>query len=60
MDWDDLRFFLAVARHRTLAEAARHLQVTHTTVNRRLASLQDRMGVRLLQRTADGFVPRFG
>lgn len=57
LDWDDLRFFLAVVRHRTLAEAAKHLQVTHTTVNRRLTVLQDRLGVRLLQRTASGFVP---
>jgi DNA-binding transcriptional LysR family regulator len=57
LDWDDLRFFLAVARHRTLAEAARHLQVTHTTVNRRLTSLQEKLGVRLLRRTANGFVP---
>lgn len=57
LDWDDLRFFLAVARHRTLAAAAKHLHVTQSTVSRRLASLQEGMGVRLLQRTADGYVP---
>ena len=56
LDWDDLRFFLAIARHRTLAAAARHLHVTQSTVGRRLASLQAGMGVRLLQRTADGYV----
>jgi len=56
LDWDDLRFFLAVARHRTLAVAAKHLLVTQSTVSRRLASLQEGMGVRLLQRTADGYV----
>ena len=56
LDWDDLRFFLAVARHRTLAAAAKHLHVTQSTVSRRLASLQEGMGVRLLQRTADGYV----
>jgi DNA-binding transcriptional LysR family regulator len=56
LDWDDLRFFLAVARHRTLAAAARHLQVTQSTVSRRLASLQEKMGVRLVQRAADGYV----
>ncbi len=55
LDWDDLRFFLAVARHRTLAAAARHLQVTQTTVSRRLTSLQAKMGVRLLQRASDGY-----
>ncbi len=57
LDWDDLRFFLAVARHRTLAAAAKHLHVTQSTVSRRLASLQEGMGVRLLQRTADGYMP---
>lgn len=56
LDWDDLRFFLAVARHRTLSAAARHLHVTQSTVSRRLASLQDGMGVRLLQRVPDGYV----
>jgi DNA-binding transcriptional LysR family regulator len=56
LDWDDLRFFLAIARHRTLATAAKHLQVTQSTVSRRLASLQEKMGVRQLQRTVDGYV----
>lgn len=55
LDWDDLRFFLAVARHRTLAGAARHLHVTQSTVSRRLAALQAGIGVRLLQRAADGY-----
>ena len=57
LDWDDLRFFLAVVRHRTLAAAAKHLHVTQSTVSRRLAALQEGMGVRLLNRTADGYVP---
>ena len=57
LDWDDLRFFLAVARHRTLATAAKHLHVTQSTVSRRIASLQEGMGVRLLNRTSDGYVP---
>ena len=56
LDWDDLRFFLAIARHRTLGAAAIHLRVTQSTVSRRLASLQEKMGVRLLQRAADGYV----
>ena len=56
LDWDDLRFFLAVARHGTLAAAAKQLHVTQSTVSRRIAAMQDGMGVRLLQRTADGYV----
>ena len=55
LDWDDLRFFLAVARHGTLAAAAKELHVTQSTVSRRLAALQEKMGVRLLQRSADGY-----
>ncbi len=55
LDWDNLRFFLAVARHGTLAAAAKQLRVTQSTVSRRLAGLQDDMGVRLLQRTPDGY-----
>jgi len=56
LDWDNLRFFLAVARHGTLASAAKELHVTQSTVSRRLTALQDDMGVRLLQRTSDGYV----
>jgi DNA-binding transcriptional LysR family regulator len=56
LDWDDLRFFLAIAREGTLSAAARRLHVTQSTVGRRLAALQNGMGVRLLRRTADGYV----
>jgi DNA-binding transcriptional LysR family regulator len=56
LDWDDFRFFLAVARHRTHSAAAKELGVTQSTVGRRLASLQASLGVRLLQRTDDGYV----
>ena len=56
LDWDDLRFFLSIARHRTLGGAAKDLHVTLSTVSRRLTSLQDRMGVRLVQRASDGYV----
>ncbi len=56
LDWDDLRFFLAVARHRTHSAAAKELRVTQSTVGRRLASLQASLGVRLLQRTDDGYM----
>jgi DNA-binding transcriptional LysR family regulator len=51
LDWDDLRFFLAVARTGSLSAAARGLRCTQTTVGRRLASLEARLGVRLLNRT---------
>ncbi len=56
MDWDDLRFVLAVHRQGTLARAAAGLGVTHTTVGRRLKALESGLGVRLFDRTPDGFV----
>ena len=56
LDWDDLRFFLAIARHGSLTEAARELSVAQSTVGRRLASLEAGLGVRLLHRTPDGYV----
>ena len=57
MDWDDLRFFLAVIRHRSLVGAAKHLNVTQSTVGRRLAALESQLGVQLVQRTMEGYAP---
>jgi DNA-binding transcriptional LysR family regulator len=56
LDWDDLRFFLAVARTGSLSAAARDLHCTQSTVGRRLSSLEARLGVRLLNRTPHGYV----
>ncbi len=53
--WDDVRFFLAVARTGSLSGAARTLGVGHVTVGRRIALLERRLGVTLLNRTPDGF-----
>ncbi|AKU99511.1 Transcriptional regulator [Labilithrix luteola] len=57
MDWDDVRFFLAVTRAGTLASAARSLGVDQTTVGRRLASLEESVGQTLLERAPTGFSP---
>lgn len=56
LDWDDLRYFLAIERHGNLSAAARELGVAQSTVGRRLASLEASLGVRLLDRTPDGYV----
>jgi DNA-binding transcriptional LysR family regulator len=53
--WDDVRFFLAVARAGSLSGAARSLGVGHVTVGRRITLLEKRLGVTLLNRTPDGF-----
>lgn len=56
MDWDDLRDFLAISRHRTLSAAANALGVQQSTMGRRLKALEARVGAKLLQRTPTGFV----
>lgn len=55
LDWDDLKIFLAIARHGTLSAAARTLKVSQTTMGRRLDHLHDRAGATLLERTPSGF-----
>ncbi|MEM8685309.1 MAG: LysR family transcriptional regulator [Pseudomonadota bacterium] len=55
MDWDDLRFFLAVQRHGTVSAAGKAMGVNHTTVSRRLAALESRLRTRLFDRTPDGY-----
>lgn len=50
MDWDDLRIFLAIARAGTVSEAARQLELDHSTVSRRLAGLETRLAIRLFDR----------
>jgi hypothetical protein len=53
-DWEDLRFFLAIARAGSLAGAARALVVNHSTMFRRLNAMEDRLGVRLFERLPQG------
>jgi len=56
-DWNDLRYVLAVARHRTLAAAARELGVNHSTVFRRVAAFEKALGSRLFDRLPTGYSP---
>lgn len=56
MDWNDLRYFLAVARLGRLSPAARCLQVEHSTVSRRIEGLERAMGTRLFERHRDGLI----
>mgnify|MGYP000342027219 FL=1 len=55
MNWDDLRFFLAVARTRSLAGAARTLGVNHSTAFRRINRFEEEVGARLFERLPDGY-----
>ena len=54
MDWDNLRYFLELARAGTLVGAARRLGVDHTTVARRIQGLEKDMGAALFAREAGG------
>ncbi len=49
-DWEDLRYFVALAETGTLSAAARRLRVDHATVGRRVASLERALGIRLIDR----------
>ena len=56
MDWNQFQYFLKVADLGNLNAAARELGVNHTTVFRRIKSLEDRLNVRLFERTRKGYV----
>jgi DNA-binding transcriptional LysR family regulator len=56
MNWNDMAYVLAIARDRTLLKAASTLGVAHTTVSRRLKTLEAELRVRLFDRTPDGLV----
>ncbi len=57
MNWEDLRFVLAVGEAGSLAGAGRRLSVSHATVFRRLGALERQLGVRLFERTRGGYAP---
>jgi DNA-binding transcriptional LysR family regulator len=52
MNWNDLRYFIALANGGSLSAAARRLKTEHTTVSRRIAVLEADLGVRLFERNA--------
>ena len=56
LEWDDLRYFLAVAEAGSLAGAARELRVNHSTVLRRIAAFEQQLGLRLFERLPTGYV----
>ena len=49
-DWNDLRYFLELARRGKLSAAALRLGVDHTTVARRIAALEESLGIPLFTR----------
>lgn len=55
MDWNDYQFFLVVARTPSVRAAAAELNVSHSTVLRRVENLENRLGARLFERQTVGF-----
>src|SRR6476646_1452265 len=54
VDWDDFRVFLEVVRSGSFNRAATRLKMTQPTVSRRLARLENSIGVRLFDRDRRG------
>ena len=54
LNWDDMRFFLALCRTHSFVSAAQELKVTHTTVARRISALEASLQTQLFQRTEKG------
>jgi DNA-binding transcriptional LysR family regulator len=56
-DWNDARYFLAVARLGSLSKAGRSLGVQQSTVGRRIGALEAALDARLFERTSEGWQP---
>lgn len=55
MNWDDLKYFLAVARAGSVRGAAKDLDVNHATVSRRIRHFEEQLGQRLFERSGHGY-----
>jgi DNA-binding transcriptional LysR family regulator len=55
IDWDDVRYFLAVARGGSVRAAAVRLGVNHSTVLRRIAQLEGRLGTHVFEKLPSGY-----
>jgi len=55
VDWEDVRFFVALARHGSLSATARATRVNHATVARRIGALEDALGIKLFERLPGGY-----
>ena len=55
IEWDDIRYFLSVARSPTVRVAAERLAVTHSTALRRIAQLEERLGTLLFEKLPSGY-----
>ena len=54
-DWEDIRYFLAVAHGGSVRAAAECLEVTHSTVLRRIAKLEEHLGAQMFEKLPSGY-----
>ena len=54
LNWDDMRFFLVLCRTQSFVGAGTELKVTHSTVSRRLSTLEESLQTQLFSRTEKG------
>ena len=54
-NWDDHRYFLAIARESSLTAAGKALGVSQPTISRRLKAMEAKLKVRLFDRTPQGY-----
>ncbi len=55
LDWNDLRYFLAVARQGSTLAAGRAMRVSQTTVARRILALESSLGFPLFEKRQAGY-----
>ena len=55
MNWEDLKYFVFVARGKTLEHASHALKVDKATISRRVKRLEDSLGKTLFERSRKGF-----
>ena len=55
LDWNDLRYFLAVARDRQHARRRPRMRVSQTTVARRISALENSLGFPLFEKRQAGY-----
>ena len=57
LEWDDLKLVLAIARARSITQAAKQTGIHHSTLFRRIADIETRLGTPLFERLQGDYQP---
>ncbi len=57
LEWDDLKLVLAIGRARSITQAAKQTGLHHSTLFRRMADIEDRVGAKLFERQQGDYQP---